>query len=155
MQKKAIKSKTTIGATDHIGLPEFGVDNIACKIDTGAYTSTLHCSRVRLIEKDDATYLSFRLYDPKFGITTKKEFRYANYKERKVRSSNGVLDFRYSIETTVVIFGKKVKTEFTLSFREKMKFPILLGRRFLKNRFIVDVSKKDLSHSQTFIKNTE
>ena len=151
--KKLEKKKLTIGATDHIALPDFDIDDITCKIDTGAYTSTLHCSRVRIVEKDDTAYLSFRLYDPKFGVTTKKEFRYSKFKERKVRSSNGEVDYRYSIETTVIIFGKKIKTEFTLSFREKMKFPILLGRRFLKNRFIVDVSQKDLNYSLIAKKN--
>lgn len=151
---KTEKKKITIGATDHLALPDFGIDDITCKIDTGAYTSTIHCSRVRLVEKDDLTYLSFRLYDPKFGITTRKEFRYSEFKERKVRSSNGEVDYRYSIYTTVVIFGKKIKTEFTLSFREKMKFPILLGRKFLKNRFIVDVSQKDLNYSQIAQKTT-
>lgn len=145
---KTKEPKITIGATDRLGLPEFGLEDVPCKIDTGAYTSTLHCSKVHLLEKDDKTYLSFRLYDPKFGIHTKKEFRFAEFKERNVRSSNGEVDFRYSIYTTAVIFGKKFKTEFTLSFREKMKFPILLGRRFLKNHFIVDVSKKDLSFKQ-------
>ncbi|WP_417610493.1 ATP-dependent zinc protease [Owenweeksia hongkongensis] len=145
---KTDKKKIIIGATDHLALPDFGIDEIACKIDTGAYTSTLHCSRVRLIEKDDQSILCFKLYDPKFGISTKKEFRYTEFKERKVRSSNGEIDYRYSIYTTVVIFGKKIKTEFTLSFREKMKFPILLGRRFLKNRFIVDVTQKELSQAQ-------
>lgn len=149
---KTEKQKITIGATDYLTLPDFGIDEIACKIDTGAYTSTLHCSKVRLVEKDDETILCFKLFDPKFGISTRKEFRYKEYKERKVRSSNGTLEYRYSIYTTVVIFGKKIKTEFTLSFREKMKFPILLGRRFLKNRFIVDVTKKDLSHNQIKLK---
>lgn len=140
--------KIIIGHRDHLSLPEFGLEDIPCKIDTGAYTSTIHCSRVRILEKDDQTYLSFRLYDPKFGITTKKEFLYKQYSERRVRSSNGMLDYRYSINTTVVIFGKKIKTEFTLSFREKMRYPILLGRRFLKNKFIVDVSQKDLSFKE-------
>lgn len=145
----AKKEKTIIGAKDHISLPEFDLEDIACKIDTGAYTSTLHCSRVKILEKDDQSFLCFRLYDPRFGITTRKEFRYSEYSERKVRSSNGELDFRYSIHTTVVIFGKKIKTEFTLSFREKMRYPILLGRRFLRNRFVVDVSKRDLSLNAT------
>lgn len=142
------RSKITIGHTDHLSLPEFDLEDIPCKIDTGAYTSTLHCSRVRVLEKDDQTYLCFRLYDPKFGITSKREYQFSEYSERRVRSSNGVLDYRYSINTTVVIFGRKIKTEFTLSFREKMKYPILLGRRFLRNKFVVDVSKKDLSFKE-------
>ena len=141
--KKA--KKQIIGYIDHLGLPEFGINRIPCKIDTGAYTSTLHCSNVRLLEEDDIQYLCFSLYDPKFGIRTRKEFRFAEFMERKVRSSNGQVESRYAIQTRVVLFQKRYKVEFTLSYRENMRFPILLGRRFLRNRFIVDVTKKDLS----------
>ncbi len=138
--------KKLIGSTDKIDLPEFGLENIACKIDTGAYTSTMHCSNVYLLEKNEQTYLCFRLYDPKFGITTRKQYRFLDFKEKAVRSSNGITDYRYSIRTVIIVFGKKYKTEFTLSYREKMRFPILLGKKFLKKRFIVDVALDNVSY---------
>jgi hypothetical protein len=47
--------------------------------------------------------------------------------------------------TTVVILKRKIKAEFSLSDRSKMKFPILIGRKLLKNKFIVDVSQKNIS----------
>ncbi len=141
-------NKSLIGSIDHIDLPHFGLEDVACKIDTGAKTSTLHCSKVHLLEKDGVDYLCFTLYDPKFDILNKEEFRFRDFKERKVRSSNGMMEERYSIETTVVIFGRKIKTEFTLSFREKMRYPILLGRRFLKGRFLVDVARNNLSYNE-------
>lgn len=137
--------KLTIGYIDHLALPDFGIDRIPCKIDTGAYTSTLHCSNVRLLEEDGKRFLCFRLYDPKFGINSRKEFRFEEFQVRKVRSSNGQVESRYTIKAYVVLFKRRYKAEFTLSYRDKMRFPILLGRRFLRNRFIVDVSKKDLS----------
>ncbi len=143
MKKKT--EKILIGSTDHISLPELNLENIPCKIDTGAFTSTLHCSKIHLIEKDGAEILSVNFYDPKFHILNKKEFRFTDFKEKKVRSSNGEVDFRYSIQTPVVIFNKRINTEFTLSFREKMKFPILLGKRFLRKKFIVDVSLTNLN----------
>ncbi len=144
--KNKKREKRLIGATDRIDLPDFALKDVPCKIDTGAFTSSLHCSRLRIIEKEEDHYLSFSLYDKRFGILSRREFRYKDFRERKVRSSNGELDYRYSIKTSVLIFGKKIKTEFTLSYREKMKYPILLGKRFLKNRFLVDVSENDLSY---------
>lgn len=143
-----VRQKKIIGSTDIIDLPELGLFDIPCKVDTGAQTSSLHCSSVRLIEKDDVVYVCFRLYTSKFGIKSKKEFRFAEFKEKKIRSSNGALDFRYSIRTRVIIMGRKYKTDFTLSFRDKMKFPILLGKKLLKNRFIVDVSLNNISYEQ-------
>lgn len=138
-------SKLTIGYIDHLAMPEFGLDRVACKIDTGAYTSTLHCSSVRMIEENGQSQLCFKLYDPKFGIITQREFSFSEYNERRVRSSNGQVETRYSIHTTLVLFGKDYRTEFTLSSREQMRFPILLGRRFLRKRFVVDVALKNLS----------
>lgn len=126
-------------------MPEFGLEDIPCKIDTGAYTSSLHCSRVHILEKDGISYLCFKLYDPAFGINNKKEFRFSEYREKRIRSSNGLVDYRYSIKTSVVIYGHTYKTDFTLSFREKMRYPILLGKRLLKRGFLVDVNEDDLS----------
>jgi hypothetical protein len=145
MKKRKPSELALIGSTDKIDLPNFELNDIPCKIDTGAFTSSIHCTQVRLIEKDEQTLLAFKLYDKRFGIKNKKEYRFAEFKERKVRSSNGELDYRYSIKIPVIIFGRKISTEFTLSYREKMKYPILLGKRFLRKRFIVDVSKDNLS----------
>jgi hypothetical protein len=49
------------------------------------------------------------------------------------------------IKTKITIFGKKIRTEFSLANRRKMRYPILLGRKLLNKRFLVDVSQKDLS----------
>lgn len=142
------KKKKIIGATDRIDLPEFNLENVACKIDTGAATSTLHCRDVHLLEKDGTEYLCFRLYDPRFKIYDRQQYRFSQFRVRRVRSSNGLLDERYSIKTTVNLYQRKIKTEFTLSFREKMKFPILLGKRFLRNRYLVDVSQNNLNYNE-------
>jgi hypothetical protein len=142
------KKKKIIGATDRIDLPDFNLENVACKIDTGAATSTLHCRDVHLLEKDGTEYLCFRLYDPRFKIYDRQQYRFSQFRVRRVRSSNGLLDERYSIKTTINLYQRKIKTEFTLSFREKMKFPILLGKRFLRNRFLVDVSQNNLNYNE-------
>ena len=42
--------------------------------------------------------------------------------------------------------------EYTLRNRMKMNFPILLGREFLQNDFLIDVNKKYLSYSKKTIK---
>ena len=65
-----------------------------------------------------------------------------------VRSSNGIVEKRFVISTKVVIFGRSFDTEFTLRDREKMNYPILLGREFLRQGFLVDVREDYLSYSQ-------
>jgi hypothetical protein len=52
---------------------------------------------------------------------------------------------RFVIVTTLKIFNEEITTEFSLSNRGSLKFPILIGRKILRNRFIIDVKKKNLS----------
>ncbi len=142
MRKKQL---ITIGRIDNIDFPELGLTSIGCKIDTGAYTSSIHCHRVQLKEKDGKEFLTFKLLDPKHPDYQKKDYEIYDFKEKRVRSSNGQLQYRYLIKTSVIIFGKKYKTEFTLTDRGKMKYPILIGRKLLNKNFVVDVSKLNLS----------
>lgn len=139
------KQLITIGRADSIDLPDLGLTNIECKIDTGADTSSIHCHRVQIKEKNGNEYLTFKLLDPKHPDYQKKDFEIYDFKERRVRSSNGQLQYRYVIKTTVIIFNKKYKAEFTLTDRGKMKYPILIGRKLLNKNFVVDVSKLNLS----------
>ena len=142
---KSAKSLKIIGTSDHIDLPEFGLENLGCKVDTGAATSALHCHKVRLIEKDGNAYVRFQLLDPEHPSYQNRRFTLPLYAEKEIRNSFGQSEWRYAIKTPVVVFGKTYRVVFTLSDRAKMKFPILLGSRFLRNKFMVDVSQKDLS----------
>lgn len=144
--KKPKKPLTVIGMTDRIDLPELGVFDVDVKVDTGAYTSSIHCSRVR--EKIDAggrKVLSFTIPGSLLHEKGIHRFQVYNFSQKKVRSSNGQMQTRYVINTPVVMFGRVIKADFTLADRSRMKYPILLGRKLLKNRFLVDVSLKDLS----------
>ena len=148
MKAKSTKTKLIIGARDKIDLPEFGLYELPCKVDTGAATSAIHCYQVLLKEIEGKEMITFRLLDPAHEAYNGKEFRTDNFKEKKVKSSFGHTEYRYVIKCKVLIFGKKFETEFTLADRIQMRYPILLGRKLLRRRFIVDVSRKDLSYRQ-------
>lgn len=142
---KAVKKILTIGITDHIDLPEQDILRLPCKIDTGADTSAIHCERLRIKEINGVEYLVFKLLDKKHPLYNGKEIRTTEFREKKVKSSFGDYEFRYQVKLPVRIFGRRYKVSFNLSNRTNMRYPVLLGRRFLTNRFLVDVSKRDLS----------
>jgi len=135
-----------IGATDIVDLPELGWYNVPVRVDSGATTSSIHCSRVRLIKEGDESRLCFYL-DATKGAP-QQSFSVSEFKETIVRNSSGKEEKRYVIKTQIIIFGRKIRTEFSLANRRKMSYPILLGRKLLKGRFLIDVSKKDLSAKQ-------
>lgn len=144
---RAKRNLMLIGITDRIDIPEADIVALPCKIDTGADSSAIHCERVKIKEIKGQEYLSFRLLDKKHPLYNGKEFITANFKEKKIKSSFGDYEFRYQVKLRISLFGQSFNSVFNLSNRKEMKYPVLLGRRFLKNRFLVDVSQRDLSYN--------
>lgn len=142
------KQQYIIGKQDKIDLPEFNLNNLSCKVDTGADSSSIHCHKVRIKEIDGKEVLSFRLLDPLHPHYQKKDFFTTEFIERKVKNSFGDSEYRYFIRTKVLLFGKEFQTEFSLSDRAKMKYPVLLGRKILASGFLVDVTQKNISYKK-------
>jgi hypothetical protein len=155
--KKSKKSseKKVIGRKDMLDLPDLQLFDIPCKIDTGAYTSAIHCHRIRVVQLPGGIEeLSFLLLDPSHEAYNHKEFRTKYFKEKAVKSSFGEVQYRYVISTKVCIFGKTKELEFTLADREDMRYPILLGRKFLRDmQLVVDVARTNLSYKKKIKKN--
>lgn len=143
-----LRKPQIIGRNDVIDLPLLDLHDVKAKIDTGAYTSALHVSRIKVYEKEGVAFVSFTISGSTIGKKGVIKFQTSDFTQRKIKSSTGHIENRVIIKTQLVVFGKKYKTEFSLTDRSGMKFPVLLGRKFLKKRFIVDVSREDLSHKQ-------
>jgi len=138
-------STTIIGRRDRIDLPELGISGIRAKIDSGAYGCAIHCSDMMVVHREGKEYLSFILLDPEYPQFTGTVHYFEDFRDKKVKNSSGDTEHRYTVHTDVVIFGRSIRTEFSLTDRSSMKYPVLLGRKFLRGRFLVDVSTKDVS----------
>jgi hypothetical protein len=133
--------KTLIGRTDVVDFPNLNLFGIDIKVDTGAYTSSIHCHSI----KETNNVLKCSFLDPKHEKYHKKILTFSEFKQKKVKSSNGISQKRYVIKTEILLFNKIRTIELTLTERGSMRFPVLLGRKFLSKKFIVDSSKKNLS----------
>ena len=89
----------------------------------------------------------------KSSIYTGERIIFDSFKEKKIRSSSGQAQFRYTIKGIIILFGVQYQTEFTLSKRRKMKFPVLLGRKILNKNFVIDTSLSNLSFKNKIIQN--
>lgn len=134
--------KDIIGRTMLIDLPRLGFMHIAAKVDTGAYYCSLHCHHIEVREIEGKNRLCFMLLDPSHPEYKEKEIKFKNFSIKAIKSSSGAIEDRYTIRTALRINGRRIKTFVTLTDRGSMKFPMLIGRRLLKNKFIVDVSLK-------------
>ena len=136
------KTKIIIGRIEKVHFPDLELFDIDAKIDSGAYSSSIHCHDIW--ENEDENVLFFKLLDPSHENYNEKELKFEDYSKTVVKSSTGIPERRYKIKTKIQIGNKSYITKFTLTDRGKMRYPVLLGRVVLSKRFIIDVSKKYL-----------
>lgn len=139
-----------LGRSDRVDLPGLGLEDIHAKVDTGAYTSSLHCLRAEVVNDK----LEFVLLDEEHPEFTGMKYTFKRFDQREIKNSFGEAELRFVIKTKVKLFDQVVRTEFSLSNRGNLKFPVLLGRKFLRHRFLIDVTKKDLSFLRKQISST-
>lgn len=118
-----------------------GPQKVRAKVDTGADSSSVWASNIYIDENDK---LRFTLFEPVSEYYTGKEIVKEYFKIKVVRSSSGHQQIRYTVKLRVRLDGWLMLATFTLADRSKSSFPVLIGTKLLKNKFLVDVSKKSI-----------
>jgi len=128
MAKKTVtpRSKTVVGWVELVSLPALTARKVEAKVDTGAETCALHATNIEI----SGRFVSFKALGRKHRMRLKEI--------RSVRSSNGLETLRPVVDLEIAFNNRRDLVEFTLTNREGMKFPILLGRNYLKDGFLVD-----------------
>lgn len=130
-----------IGKKEQISILDLNLVDLDAKVDTGADSNALHCDHIEI----EGDFVSFTLLDEVHESYHGKRMTLPLHRVKKVRSSNGELQERPSIRVSVDFFGKKYKTIISLTNRADMKYPMLIGRKFLSGKFLVDVSQEYLA----------
>lgn len=126
-----------IGSFEPVIFPEFNGYEVVAKIDTGAYTGALHCTKIHEEETENGPILHFSPFD-----NPEIEIMLSEFAVNHVRSSNGKVESRYFIDTSITVGGKTYPIVLSLADRSEMKWPVLIGRKFLrKHNFLVDVNR--------------
>ncbi|MES2566168.1 MAG: RimK/LysX family protein [Bacteroidota bacterium] len=123
-----------IGRREYVSFPILNIHKIEAKIDTGAYTCSIHCKNIVLKTNLDKPILTFQLLDQTI-------YSFDEFSKKKIKNSFGEMEERYIIKTPIIIGRKKIRTTVSLSDRETMRYPVLIGRKLLKGKFIVDVNR--------------
>jgi len=129
-----------IGWCELVDLPGLGLSDLHAKIDTGAATSSLHAIGIEPYEKDGEDWVRFRIPVGKTKRGPVGEARV--YGKRRIRSSNGIMQVRYVIETPMKLGPLQWMGHMTLANRQSMIFPVLVGRRALRRGFLVNSGKR-------------
>ncbi len=142
------KRKITLGATELVDFPELGYTAVQARVDTGAAISSIHCTKVYVTDTAGGRTLVF--YTDLGSGKKPARFSSVRFAEKLIKNSSGQVEKRYVIQTQILLFGEKFTTEFSLANRSEMNYPVLLGRKFLRRRFVVDISlrrKKEKSNA--------
>lgn len=135
---KEVKAYKTLGRNLTIDLPPLGVNGLAAKVDTGAYSSAIWASSI----KEHDGKLSFKLLGKKSPLYTGETITVDDYTISSVKNSFGQSESRYKVPLKIKMAGQTIKTDFTLADRQNNRYPALIGRRALRGNFLVDVSRR-------------
>ena len=137
-RKRKSPTRPAVGWREWVGLPELGIDHIKAKVDTGARTSALHAVRVRTAQVDGIDVVHFDVHPLQKSTRPLVACQLPLVDERYVRSSDGTRELRPVVRSAVELGGLTWPIELTLTNRALMGFRLLLGRRALRKRFVVD-----------------
>ena len=127
-----------LGWREWAGLPEFNIDRIKAKIDTGARSSALHAFAIDPYRKGGQRWVMFSIH-PRQRHSDMSIECHAPIKDRRlVSDSGGHKQRRYVIETQIILGQSIFTAEMTLTNRDSMLFRMLIGRTAMSNRFIID-----------------
>ena len=130
--------RLVVGWREWAGLPLLGIARVKAKMDTGARTSALHANSIDPFDLKGALWVRFDVT----GETEHAPWHEAPVADRRqVRSSNGGTELRFVIATDLLLAGRVWPIELTLTNRERMDLPMLIGREALAGRLLVDAEK--------------
>lgn len=138
--------KPTVGEIDGklmIGEVEFftvqpGNLRLEARIDTGATTSSLHAIDAENFERDGKPWVRFKSGTP--GKMETLELPWTRHV--RIKGEDEEFDRRPVVLIEVTVDGHRRRIEATLNDRSNYTYPLLIGRNFLRDNCIVDVSRR-------------
>lgn len=133
------KDKDIIGRSLWVSFPSLKLKKVPAKVDTGADSSSIWCSRIELVDGR----LQCVFFGPKSQFYTGQTvvFKKSEFDVTRVANSFGRKEIRYKVKLPVRIKKRRIKATFTLSNRSQKLFPVLIGRSTIRGKFLVDSSK--------------
>lgn len=145
----AVKKQSTIGWREWVQLPDLGVAEIKAKVDTGADNSSLHAFNIERFDEDGTEMVSFEIHPRQRKKRPSIECVAEVVGERKVKNPGGRSEVRPIIKTKMVLAGEEIEANINLTTRDEMTFRMLLGRRTVRKKFLVDPGRSYLGGRPT------
>ncbi len=128
----AAEEKIVIGGVEDVILLPWGT-KLPARVDTGAAKSSLDARELRV--QDDM--VEFKLPEKYGGL----QLRLPIIGWRHIRTPEG-RERRPIVELEICLGSRRFRTLVNLADRSMVKYPLILGRNFLKENFLVDIKRR-------------
>ncbi|MFT6987065.1 MAG: hypothetical protein ACJAT7_002918 [Psychromonas sp.] len=136
-----INGKTLFGQSEWVYISAIK-SSYKARIDTGAATSSISAFDIERFERDGEKWVRFNLADDEGNETKLIEAKIERIVRIVQATAEDSTERRYVVKLHVRIGDLEQQTEFTLTDRQHMEYPVLIGRTFLQDVILVDVSKE-------------
>jgi hypothetical protein len=133
-----------IGRREYVSFPEWGMLRLRAKIDTGAWSSALGVQHYELCDTPAGQAVRLQIAPSRRHLDRVVTVLAPVLRMVKVTSSNGTRQSRPLIEVPVQIGPVSRRIRLTVTDRNGLRCPMLLGRQALAGVFLVDVSRRYL-----------
>ena len=131
------RQKRVVGWKEHAALPDLKIKDVIAKMDTGANLASIDASEIKYSTKGGVKHVNFKIMK-RNNTVRKTSAPLAGFK--RIKSSNGDVERRPYIKTTLLVDGISKKIELTLTDRGPMDYTMLIGRKALGRRWVVNPS---------------
>ncbi|MDX1480189.1 MAG: ATP-dependent zinc protease [Woeseiaceae bacterium] len=132
-------NKELIGSIEWIYMNPPG-EHYRARIDSGAETSSLSATKITEFERDGDDWVRFTFNHE--AAETSVEIEQPILRTVLVRQPGvSETDRRVVIELDIRLGERLQRTEFALTDRSRMTYPVLLGRAFLLDLYVIDVAR--------------
>lgn len=133
----ADKGLALIGRAEKADFPDINAFGVPVKIDTGADASSIWGTAQETESGIDVVFFG---EESPFYSGKKVHFDTGEYQLTRVANSFGHKEVRFKVKLSIKVAGRNIKGTFTIANRSNKLYPVLLGRRLLHGKFLVDVS---------------
>ena len=139
MDKETLK---TIGNREWCAFNTLNIPAIRARIDSGAKTSSIQATDIKLFKKDNIDWVQFNVFPLQENSTIKILCTAPLLDKRSVKGSFGISEERLIIEVPVTLGKDTFKIELSLANRNTMEFRMLLGREAISGRYLINSAER-------------
>lgn len=133
--------KLVVGSVEFVYI-EPGSLKLNARVDTGAETSSLHADRVIRFERDGEAWVRFTTRHDRDAEAVTLELPIS--RQVRIKSKTEGVDRRVAVEINLRLADVTQRVEVTLVDRGEFEYPVLVGRNYLRDVAIVDVSRRHI-----------